>query len=66
MKKSFKKLAKGGIETIILIVVMVAIVIGLFISVVLPMVQTTENLGDSATTNVEGKTEKWMNGDFTI
>jgi len=64
MKKGLKNLVKGGIETIILIVVMVAIVIGLFISVVLPMVNTTDNLGASAQNNLNKNTEQWMAGNF--
>ena len=53
MKKNFKKLVKGGIETIILIVVMVAIVLGLFIAVVMPMVQSAEETGQAAVANSE-------------
>lgn len=62
--KKLKNLVKGGIETIIIVVVMVAIVIGLFIAVVLPMVQTTENTGEAANTELESQTADWMQGNF--
>lgn len=53
MKRNLKKLVKGGIETIVLVVVMVAIVLGLFIAVVMPMVNSAEKTGQQATKNSE-------------
>lgn len=40
------KLLKGGIETIIVVVLLVAVVVGLFIAVVIPMANTTVDIGD--------------------
>ena len=47
MKKSLKKLVKGGVESIILIVVLVAIVIGLITVAVIPMAGEVENVSDA-------------------
>ena len=40
------KLLKGGIETIIVVVLLVAVVVGLFIAVVITMANTTVDIGD--------------------
>lgn len=64
MKKSSKNLVKGGIETIILIVVLVAIVVGLLISTVMRMAGTTENLGTNVNGQLEENANEWMDGGF--
>ena len=45
---------KGGIEGIIAVVVLVGIVIALIIAVVLPMANSTEQTGSTATSRIGG------------
>ena len=47
-------LKKGGIETIVIVVVMVAVVIGLFITAVVPMAGKVDDVADTGTTKLDG------------
>jgi len=47
-------LKKGGIESIIIIVIMVAVVIGLFISAVIPMASEVEGVANTGVNKLSG------------
>ncbi len=47
--KNLKNLVKGGMETIIVVVLLIAIVIALFVAVILPNFRSASNLGSATT-----------------
>ncbi|MBP3284813.1 MAG: hypothetical protein J6M02_04880 [Clostridia bacterium] len=48
-----KKKLKGGIETIIALIIIVGLVLALIISVVVPMAGSTKDLGDEGTAGLK-------------
>ena len=62
--KKLANLVKGGIETIIIVVLLVAVVVGLFIAVILPMVTGTTDMDEDVTGNMTDNAGEWVQGNF--
>ncbi len=62
--KKLKNLVKGGIETIIIVVLLVAVVVGLFIAVILPLIANTNNITDDTIDATAQTATDFVNGDF--